>query len=294
MALAVASTSEINENPYDGTVVVTKPTGVSTGDLLVIVAATTTEVPSVTVSGFTESFAFGHDQGNSNRDIGFSFLWRIADSSDVSASNYSVSGGVFAAYMFRITGWTSGEPVFTYGTYETSLSASTAQSVSGGVDLGVPTEQLLIAGFGSADETNTSYTSPVVSPSNPTWTLLSNFNSEDSGGLKDSSSLVAYAIRSQTTNITSVGITADQVTSSTNSQIGFVACICTPQNASASNALFENDAEFFSPLTASTQEPNNDFLEVEPQFFSQSATAVNPTQWVNVGKPSTTWDNPNK
>jgi hypothetical protein len=291
MTLAVASTSEVRDNPYDGTVVVTKPTGVSVGDLLVIVAATITEVPSVTSTGFTESFAFGHDAGGANRDVGFSFLWRIADSSDVSASNYTVTGDVFAAYMFRITGWTSGEPVFTNGQYETSRQTGTAGTITGTPNLAVPTEQLLIVGFGSADETYTTYTTPAVSPSNPSWTLLSNFQAENSGGTKRSSSRVAYATRTQTTNITSFSITADQDNSDTNSQIGFVACICTPQNATASNAVFQNDSEFFSPLTASTQEPNNDFQEISPEFFSPTVRATMPTQWVNEDKPTTEWIN---
>lgn len=285
MALAVAATSEVSDNPYDGTVVITKPVGVSAGELLVIVAATTTEVPSVTVSGFTESFSFGHDFGNSFRDVGYSVLWRVADSSDVSASNYTVSGSVFAAYMFRITGWTSGDPVFTNGQYETGLATGDATSIgTSSLNLSVPTEQLLIVGFGSADETWTTYTSPVITPSNPTWTLLSNFTTENSGGTRRSSSRVGYAIRSQTTNITGLNYTADQDNSDTNSQIAFVACICTPSNATASNALFQTTPETFSPLTGSTQNATTDFQEIEPQFFSQSATPTGQSVWTTIDK----------
>lgn len=289
MALAVASTSEARDNPYDGTVVVTKPIGVSSGDLLVIVASTTTEAPSVTCTGFTESFAFGHDAGNANRDVGFSFLWRIADSSDVSASNYTVSGSVFAVYMFRITGWTSGNPVFTNGQFEKILNTGNVTNLSETVNLSLLSSQLLIVGFGSADEEYTTFSTPAVSPSNPTWTSLSNLQSENTLGTKFSSAFVAYSLRNETTAITSFSVNADQAGADTNSQIGFVACICEPTNATASNALLVNDSDFFSPLTGSTQTPTTDFQEIEPQFFTQSAIATNPTQWSKDTKPDTSW-----
>lgn len=292
MALAVAATSEINEDPHDGSVVVTKPTGVSAGELLVIVATTTTEVPSVTSTGFTQSFAFGHDAGNYGRDTGFSFLWRVADASDVSATNYTVAGSVFSAYMFRITGWTSGEPVFAYSTIETILSTGNPTGISSGtIALDVPTEQIILFGAACGDEKYAVFTGPSVTPSNPSWTLLSNFDSTNSGNNRFYSSRVGYATRSQTTDITGFSFTIDQESGDTNTVIGFIACICTPFNATATNALFENDSEFFSPLTGSTQEPDNDFQEVSPEFFSQSGVARNPTGWANESKPTTSWDN---
>jgi hypothetical protein len=285
MALAIATVSSNSETPYDGTVVVTKPVGVGTGDLLVIVASTYTEVPAVTCSGFTESLSFGHDVGNVGRDVGFAILYRIADSSDVSASNYSVTGSVFAVNMFRITGYTSGNPIFSSSTLETSSTTSNPGTISSGtINVSVPSEQIIIMGMGSADETYTTYTAPAVTPSSPTFTLLTNYQSENSGGTAFRSSRVAYGIRSQTTNITGFSYTADQDNSSTNSQISFIACICTPINVTGSNALLQTSPETFSPLTGSTQSGSNDYLQTSPNFPEQSGVATAPSVWTPITK----------
>jgi hypothetical protein len=291
MALAVASTSEAFDNPFDGTVVVTKPTGVTAGDLLVIVAANAAENPSVTCSGFTASFQFGHNNTSSGA-VGYSLLYRIADASDVSASNYTVVGDSFAVYMFRITGYSTGDPVYQESFIETGLSTSSPTTLSSGtINLSVPTEQILIMGMACGNDDWTDYSSASVTPSNPSWTFLSERDTENSGGTLRWSSRVAYTIRSQVTNITNFSYTADQRVSGGNTQIGFLACICTPQNATASNAVFENDSEFFSTLTGSTQSISTDFQEIEPEFFNQSARATNPTQWTNESKPTTDWQN---
>jgi hypothetical protein len=294
MALAVASTSEAFDNPFDGTVVVTKPVGVTAGDLLVIVAASPEDNPAVTCSGFTASFQFGHNNVSSG-EVGYSFLYRFADASDVSASNYSVTGSsVFAVYMLRITGYTSGNPVFTNSLIETGLSTSSATTLSSGtIDLTVPTEQILIMGMACGDDDWTDYSSASVTPSNPSWTFFTERDTENGGGTLRYSCRVAYATRSQVTNITNFSYTADQRTSGSNTQIGFLACICTPQNATASNSLITNQVDVFSTLTGSTQTPNTDFKQTTPEFPTQQATAKSPN-WTDVIKTDGVWTNQTK
>jgi hypothetical protein len=179
MALAV-ETYNSNTSP-ENSVVVTKPTGVSVGDLLLIVASTGAST-TITSSGFTEAYAAVYDAPGGIADTGVRVLYKIADSGDVSASNYTVSYGQYtgsAAAMLRISGWVSGNPVY-QSAYAGTYSSGNGSVSATGLSLVRNTQQIALmigASYDNGDsdyykdESNRSITS---ADSNPTWTEVCN------------------------------------------------------------------------------------------------------------------------
>lgn len=286
MALAVASTSTAVESPYDGTVVVTKPSGVEAGDLLVIVAGGNAETYNPTCSGFTQSFSFGHDSGNSGNPTGFALLYRVADSSDVSASNYTVTGAATAAVtMFRITGWTTGNPIFDYGTRETGTASSSPQTISGSVDVDTPNNQLLIFGMGAGGEGGpVNLSSPAISPNDITWTTLTELDTANGANTWQAAFRVAHGTRSSTSDITSFSFTSDTTDSDETTVIGFIAAIIEPTNATGTPALHTASPTFFGVAGLVGGSAVLSLESFSPTFFDVTGSAATPTAWTTINK----------
>lgn len=209
MSLVVESYSSASATNA-ASVTVTKPTGVATGDLLLIITnAGATGV--ATCTGFTEIYSAYYDGPGLISDAYLKVLAKIADSGDVSASNYTINGstnqeGISA--MMRISGFTSGNPIFS------SNFAGFAPTVSGtfeqtGLSLKRVSQQLLLmiglSYDGSESDYIGDYTSPTVTSSdaNPSWTTVCNIKDvsiQSSNGKK--SLFVAYASTTNTSNIT--------------------------------------------------------------------------------------------
>lgn len=245
MALVVASTSTVATNNAND-LTITKPSGVASGDLLVIVATGEHDGNNglgnavISCSGFTKQLSPARDGDNSNtdRNVGSVFLWKIADSGDVSASNYTISLAgsetLGLATMFRITGWTSGNPIFTSTSSNSSISPSS-------LSLTRPASQLLIMCVARKEDSEAwsfdSY-SITSSDSNPTWTEVQDTYVEvnTSTDSRRISHAVAYANSSNTSNITAYSATATDLnvgTNGTSSDISFLAIICEPQSPTA-------------------------------------------------------------
>lgn len=301
MSLVVETTSAAS-GTNTSSIVVTKPVSVDIGDLLVIVvggggAAAPSEDIRFSCSGFTSGFANQNDPGGSTSVSSVEILYKIADSSDVSASNYTVTTGarfVGGVAMFRISGWVAGNPVYN--------SASSGVYQDGGITIAdtisIPRlgQQLLIM-FGNTITTSSeggvfSFASYQVTStdSNPTWTELIDANYYAS--TSNARFFCAYALSSDVSTLTQYGFikTGDSVANE-ETTVYALACIFTPVSVNASNALFQVSPISFTALTGSTQELLNDFHEITPDIFEQSASSTNPTQWTAESKPSTSWEN---
>lgn len=308
MALAVASTSTVTGSSAD-TLVITKPSGVTVGDLLVIVASGEHDGNNglgnsqIACSGFTKQLSPSREANNSNTDLnlGSVLLWKIADSGDVSASNYTItlagSESLGLACMFRITGWTSGNPVYSSHTSNSSISPSS-------LSLGRPSSQLLIMCVARKDDDEGwsfgSY-SVTSGDSNPTWTEVQDTyttvnNTTDARRVSHG---VAYAITSSTSAITAYSATATDLNVGTNgtaSDISFLAVICEPADATGTNNLHSVEPVIFGNTSAVVGTAGTNALhEPSPEFFDQSGSGTAPTQWTNEAKPTdTSWTNESK
>lgn len=295
MAIAVLSTSTATSSNADS-LTITKPTGVSVGDTLFLIASGQGGHPACT--GFTSLLTPSYDGGGAI-DAYVNILYRIADSSDVSASNYSVtlSGAntLGSAVMLRTSGWVSGNPLFASATKGDSVDSASYTVDSGTISLSRPSQQLLIlAGHHFSEDNNADYSNYtlVSADSNPTWIEVIDSDYTTQANTYDNSFFVAYALSSNTSTITGYTIDVSSATSGgADSYITALAVICSPLSQTVSNATFAVSPVTFSTLTASTQEPENDFHEVSPNFPEQSGVVRNPTVWTNPDKPSTTYTN---
>lgn len=298
MAIVVESTSTVTNSNADS-LTITKPTGVSVGDTLFLI--TSGQGGQATCSGFTSILSPNYN-GDGALDAYVQLLYRIADSSDVSASNYTVtldgSNTLGSAVMLRTSGWVSGNPLFASATKGDAVDSGSYTVNSGTISLSRPSQQLLImAGHHFSEDNNADYSNYTIvsSDSNPTWVEVIDSDYTTQASTYENSFFVAYALSSNTSTIT--GYTTDvasAISGGNDSYITFLAVICSPQSQTVSNALFQPSPVTFSTLTASTQEPENDFHEVDPEMFTQSATARSTTVWSNSTKPTTTWTNNSK
>jgi len=275
MALAVASTSVATTN--SGTsLVITKPSGVAVGDVLVVVVnASVLTVP--TISGFTQGVTANNTSSNNAR-VTTTLLWRIATSGDVAASNYTISGGsssLGAATMLRVTGWTQGNPIFS--TVANQSGTATRRS-----------QQLLIMGVSCNKTTSTNITvgsySVTSSDSNPTWVEVQDQN-YDTGILVYVSS-VAYALSSNTSDITNYGFGFSDAR--VNPPASFLIVINSPINVTPNVSHLDTLATAIGLNGANSATADVQHLAIVPTINGVSSRANNPI-WTPEVKTATTW-----
>jgi hypothetical protein len=213
MAVAIASKSTSSS----GTL--TKPTGLAVGDLMVAVLFSTgpqaDQAPAAwnTLSGWTALGSASDTIANGLASV--SVQAKIAEASDVAASDFTFTGGSVQhkTQLFRITsigefsGAISGLIV---SDFDSDASGATPTTFSGGVDPNFANSLLILGAIQNTTAQSITLSSPAVTNSNPaTWTT------EDSGGGGDVGFIVASATFAPAT------VTGNyKVTSTINSQCG--------------------------------------------------------------------------
>ena len=285
MALVVETTSVVTNSTT-----ITKPTGVVAGDLLVLAIGSngSSSRPGSfpTVTGFTTGVTAlgGIANGFINPNSSSTLLWRNADSSDVAASTYTMSRESSAS-MFRISGWTGGNPLFAISDFETS-SPTTTLSVTD--TLKRETAQILImCATAELGGVTTASTYQITSTdSSPSWTEVQDVNFDI--GSRDKIQAVAYANSSGISNITNWGLTFSRSTASAVS--GFLIVIAESQNVTSDVSPFA-----VPPVVNGVVATNDVSLDVghmgtEP-VVNGLISKKTPTPWRNQYKPNTNWNN---
>lgn len=193
MAIAVASSTK---KAWESTanLVITKPSGVAVGDLLVMIVFAKSNSPaSLTSTGFT-SRATATSGGESMK-----LLTRVADAGDVSATDYTIAiadSELSCAVMLRVTGWSAND----------DLSRATGQYQSAGsglfdtLDLTpvIPDSLIIFAvGEGTHSDTDDRINTYAIVTSNPSWVEAQEV--VGSAGAATGSLGVATAIRPEIT-----------------------------------------------------------------------------------------------
>lgn len=296
MALAVASTSTASANNASS-VVITKPTGVQVGDLLI---ASVAGNATGTISGFTVGQTESYN-GPASFDVSVSLLWKIADASDVSASNYTVSGSagtLGSVSMIRVTGWTTGDPFFTKDTLTTSHDGDLVINES--VSYLRPFQQLLlITGCSLSAENYSDYSAYQISSSdsNPSWIEVAENDFLTQSSANWHSHFLAYAVSTNTSVITNWGlnITASGV-GGPDQEVMIFAISVSPQTVIADVDRVDTPPTLFG-VTASevTVSADIDHLAdtTEVHAIPTKDSSTN-TQWTNETKPTSTWTNEQK
>lgn len=297
MALVVESYSSGTATSSNN-VTVTKPTGVTAGDLLVIIGNSSGS--TFACSGFTLGGTWLYDGPGGISDCEVKLLYRIADSSDVSASNYTVTGsssenGIVA--MFRISGWSSGNPIYQSAAAGWAPTVSGTHTVSG---LSIPRvgNQILIMVGASYDNTDSDYIGNFASytvtsgDSNPSWTEVVDTNvTTGSGALGRKSLGVAYATTTSTSTITafSFGYTEFDADDKAGA-IGVLITIEEPISASPNvEHLAVTPTANDLNVTQVNQGAEVEHVEFLTTLNNLESRATSPTQWSAESKPSTSW-----
>lgn len=299
MALAVASTSTASAN-NSASIVVTKPSGVAAGDLLVIVAVAEHDGTNglgnstITCTGFTESVQVAREGDNVNTDLNVQgiLLYRIADSSDVSASNYTVASNtgsetMGAVAMLRITGWTTGNPVLYKNESNSSLTISS-------ISLTRPAPTLMIM-FVARKNDNEGFSfasySVTSGESNPTWTevLDANVVVNATADSRRISAGVAYANTSNTSSVTAYSATPTDLnvgSNGTDADISFLAILVEPTNVTTNISPLAVTPTLFAPTVSQVNvNPDVSHLSVTPNFSGlEASSSSDGTRWTPISK----------
>lgn len=174
MAIVLESTSA-TAIASGASVVITKPTGLTVGDLMLafITSPARSGPPSangIACSGWT--FIVNQDYSASATTIYYAVAYKVADSSDVAASNFTFTHATYGLYMggaiLRLSG---------YGlTDDTAVISSTSASPATVTSNITPAWAnsfafaFLNAGLNSTDTPLPGFSAPSLATDNPTWT----------------------------------------------------------------------------------------------------------------------------
>lgn len=263
----------------DTSVVITKPTSLAVGDLMVAgiwydndgAGSATINTPS----GWTleETVTIGT---NSSYLV---LLTKVADSSDVAASNFTFqTNNTDASYhmighIVRVTSW---------GIYSDSSSGSATSSTTATVTGFTPSRAncLLIGFSGVSDTSQRNTTSWALTTDNPSWT--ERVDTERTDGTRNSALAVYTATRTQTTATGNITVT---VSGNANNRVGAVIIAISAQTNGSVTPTTKVNAYALTPIQS-----------VKLNAYTDAPTTRTgiDTPWTNPDKPSTTWTNPNK
>lgn len=283
--MAIAVPSSANTGLTSLNVVIAKPSSLAVGDLMVaslVVGGTGT----VTLhAGWTLA------QTTAGSGCRTEIQYKIADSGDVSASNFTftTSSGNIAGSIIRVTGFNSTTPLDLTGTGTYNSSSTTTISFATNLTPSFDGSLLVMAliGRNGNDGGGTTTSSYTISGTNPTWTET--LDSAIDAGTDDPVSSSAYAIQTTAANFTSFGATLSNVKTV---HAGVIAVFGPQVDITVSPAVQSIVASIQAPTPASS------FVIQSP--VTETATVQAPTvttagaKWTTPNKSSSTWDNENK
>lgn len=286
--------------------VITKPSGLAAGDLMVAIAgssnqgdfthATTGADVTMSAAGWTKlNSVYKTDQ---SPDSCLGVYYKTATSGDAAATDFTIWGThslVVAAYGGAILRFSDAIVHSSYSDFDSTQDTNpTTVTVSGGVTPVVANNILILAGFlGSSDNANTlSVSNYAVATSSPTWTERWDTNKVD--GNEAHSIFVATGPRTQTT---ATGNYSFDVAGDAGGDVIYGAvCLIAVQTPTAGSVSPD-------PITlaGSVQAPTvigAASIAPDPVLLTLSiptATAADvPNTWTETSKNSTTWTETSK
>lgn len=288
MAIVVESTSTASAS-NSASVVINKPTGVQVGDILLL-AVSGAGLTTAYCTGFTVAVNRQQNNPSGINDASITLLYRTADASDVSASNYTVvsyssTKGTGACVMMRVSGLNPGNPVTGY---VTSASYSDGATYNPGYPEGMtpiprPAAQTLmvmaVVHVGDSNYASYSNYDVVSGEANPTWTELLDVDF----GLEDNfykcTFAVAYAFSTSTSDITAYNIdAASETTGDPDGFASFLAVIGLPQNAPGTAALLQGTPTFPAPTSGGGTSGTAALLTTTPSVQAPTSEVTTPNE----------------
>lgn len=298
MAVAYESFSTVSfaTKTSGQTIVITKPTGLAVNDFLIAhlsqVVTSGSNADWETPSGWT-LLLNQNESGNLNSEARLTVFYKLADSSDVAASNftfttntgsclaggalYRVSGGA------SVTGVADGTIDTTTPTFTNTLTPSLADSV-----------MLFLVTASDAGDTTGSVSSYAITTDNPTWTERYDFTGSEgvaNGTNRQGIMAGATASRPETT---ATGDSSCTLVNYSQNLVGAIVVITPPQDVNLSMPV--------GTLTLTGQEPSLTIGIVFPMPAGEltingqtpTLTTSENTVWTEETKNSATWTEESK
>lgn len=263
MAIVVES---VSTNAMGTGGVLTKPTGLAVGDLLLAIVVAENTANLASPGGWTGlGSAYTATCAISN---GF---YKVADSGDVSASDFTFTGtDIRGGILYRISG------------------ASITHAFAGtGNPEGLESLVILWGVQGDNDGSSGSVAASSVT-GGASVTFTARLNSSENTGISTAFG-VGDGIYSSGDAITAFSVSFGGGMDESASQMIVIPAVA---NATGTNALLSVSPTLFNNAGVDVGgNGTNALLEVEPEFFDQSGNATSRTEWVNEPKPSTSWNN---
>lgn len=265
------------------TAVITKPTGLAVGDLLVAQLGAVSTGAAIT---YTTLAGWSLAANGGGSDYTTSIQYKIADSGDVAASNFTftcTSASHTCGSLLRVSGprptsvlaEAEGDTLASGGTTAISFSAALTPFVA---------NSLVVTALMGAATDGTGTISGFTSTPSITFTEVLDTSVDNS--TRDPIFGSAYGLYTGTADITAYGAT---LSGSKDQHYGVIASFTPLVNASGSNALLSADADVFVPAASSGTLGTNALLSADADLFTPTAKGTSPTQWSPASKPSTTW-----
>lgn len=280
--MAVAYQSFQSSGWTTSSAVVTKPTSLAVGDMMLSVYAISSSSNGVTApAGWNlASSAFNNGSGSSGMTTYFG--WKIADSADVAATNFTFTiggggGGNIYAAILRFTGTHDSAPISDSGLANSNDTLSPTMS---GI---TPTvNNILVAVIHASAIGAPTFSGYSVATDNPTWTEIVDTNTAAG---EDSAIGIAYStVRSQGTATGTLSITS---TVNTMAQTLGVIGVRPPASALTSDIT---ETVTLTESVASQQALNVTIAETAT--LTESASAKN--AFSNNVKSASSWSNVDK
>lgn len=296
MAYPSFRSSSSNSAQAVSSLVVTKPSGVAVGDVLyAFVASQDASSATISISGWTAVTT-------QSSQLSFAVLRKIADSGDVSASNYTVNYvatvDIAVATLIAISGTASGQEIKDqFFDYIDSTSSGVA-TLAGTATPNAGNESLIMTYLITADNNlSAALTSSARTTSNSvTLTEQVDYGFRDNGTQDGCNVFVATGQYSGSSSFTQATFTiSEDLTAGSNIAVGGVVIFNSAQSATGTNTLLNVTPTIFTNagVTVGTTGTNT-LLQTSPDFPTQSGTGTSPTTWTNESKNTSTWTNENK
>lgn len=286
-------------NTNASSIVVTKPTGLTVGDLMVAFIA----FSHLGSSGQNINLPSGWTgvQGVNQNRVVFSAFYKVADSSDVAASNFTFTFTTTveqsSGSIHRISGFATTRIIEDSEVDGDSAPADAVVSFTGD-SIPLSTESLYLIGFAYANQSTGSNFTASTFTSTPTisWTEDVDVSVQEGGGAGIAHGhCVASGTVAGVAQITQYGVTLNQIPN--RAEIGILIIINAPQSVSTdvSHLAITPTIE---GVTASqvTVTADVSHLPVIPTVNGiETINSSDHTQWTNETKPTaTTWTNQDK
>ena len=283
---SVSSASTIS----GGSVTVTAPTGITTGDLLVGFFSAfrpggtqTSALPA----GWTDIQA----QSTSGTRLTARAFYKIAELADESATDYTFtsSGADYCqGAILRISGAASGSEITVSEVdYITNNASTSISHTATSTPISVNSLAIIYATGHDFSITATVTTSGYTSTPSATWTERADIGHRD--GVSDGSSLaVATAPITDPSEITNYSYTQSEVLDET---IGMLILVNTANAFYGSSTIHTADPTLFTNSPSGDTNTSVSLLEIDPAVQTTTAKATSPTQWTNEADTDTTWTN---